>query len=70
MSKQTISATIDDDLLLRLDTIAQDYERKRSWLISKAIEFYLDELEDLEIAKERLDDERLTTSQLRKKIGL
>lgn len=66
MAIQNISATIDDGLLKRLDEVALLSERKRSWLIVKAIELYLEELEDLEVAQGRLKDERLTPAKLKK----
>ena len=68
MSKQNLSATIDHHLLKKLNHWSEQTERNRSWLISKAVENYLDELEDLEIARERLHDPRLTPAGLRKKI--
>jgi predicted DNA-binding protein len=70
MSKKAISATLDPDLLDRLDAIVEETERNRSWLISKAIESYLEELEDIKIAKERMSDDRLSSAELRKKVGL
>lgn len=70
MSKQNVSITLDSDILDRLDELTEETERKRSWLISKAIEVYLEELADLKVAKERLHNERLTPAQLRKEIGL
>lgn len=69
MAKLNISATIDGELLEKLNELAELTERKRSWLIAKAIESYLEELEDLGIAKERLNDERLTPTKLRKELG-
>lgn len=70
MPKQSVSATLDSELLERLDTLAEETERNRSWLISKAVEIYLEELEDLRTAKERLHDKRLTPAALRKEIGV
>jgi predicted DNA-binding protein len=70
MSKKNISATVSEDLLERLDAVAKETERNRSWLVSKAIEAYLEELEDLQIAKERLHEERLSPSEMRKKLGV
>jgi predicted DNA-binding protein len=65
MPTQNISATIEKTLLSKLDLLAGETERNRSWLIGKAIESYLDELEDLKIAKRRLKEPRLTTTQLK-----
>jgi predicted DNA-binding protein len=70
VSKVNISATVSEDLLERLDVVAKETERNRSWLVSKAIEAYLDELEDVRIAKERLHEERLSPSEMRKKLGV
>jgi predicted DNA-binding protein len=57
-------------LVDRLDALAEETERNRSWLIAKAIESYLEELEDIRIAQERLHEERLSPSEIRKKLGL
>ncbi len=70
MSKKNISATVSEDLLERLDALAKETERNRSWLVSKAIEAYLEELEDVRIAKQRLHEERLSPSEMRKKLGV
>ena len=70
MSKKNISTTVSEDLLERLDAVAKETERNRSWLVSKAIEAYLEELDDVRIAKERLHDERLSPSEMRKKLGV
>ena len=70
MPTQNISATIDKDLLAKLDEIVEETERNRSWLINKAVEAYLEDLEDLKIAKERLHEERLTPSALKKALGV
>ena len=70
MGKRTISATIDEKLFKRLNDLCDETERKRSWLIERSIETYLDELEDVKIAKERLNDERLSAASLKKAIGV
>ena len=69
MPTQSVSATLERDLLGRLDALAEETERNRSWLISKAVEVYLEELEDLRIAKERLHDERLRVPRRRGRKG-
>ena len=70
MSKQNISATLDVETLKKLDSLAEETERNRSWLITKAVEYYIEELEDLRTAKERLNEDRLTPSELRKEIDV
>jgi predicted DNA-binding protein len=58
------------DLIARLDALAKETERNRSWLIAKAIDSYLEELEDVRIARERLHEERLSPAEIRKKLGV
>ncbi|MBL7685049.1 MAG: ribbon-helix-helix protein, CopG family [Deltaproteobacteria bacterium] len=57
---QNISVNLDRGLLKKLDDLAEETERSRAWLLNKAVECYLEELEDLKVAKERLHDKRLS----------
>ena len=52
----SVSVRISDDLVKRLDELAKETERSRSFLIQKALEAYLDELADLQVALDRLRD--------------
>lgn len=66
MPTQNISATIEKKLLSKLDALAEETERNRSWIIGKAVESYLEDLEDLKIAKQRLEESRLSPSGIKK----
>ena len=65
MPTKNISATIDKKLLSQLDAVAEESERNRSWVIGQAIESYLEDLEDLKIAKKRLQEPRLSSTKLK-----
>lgn len=52
----SVSVRISDDLSKKLDELAKETERSRSFLIQKALEAYLEELADLQIALDRLND--------------
>lgn len=52
----TQSVRIPDDLASRLDEVAKATKRTKSSFIIEALERYLDEREDLEIALSRLRD--------------
>ena len=72
MSKP-ISIRISEDLAKRLDSIVRETERPRSYIIQKALESYLDDYADLQIALDRLHDttdEVVSGKELRKKLGL
>ena len=51
-----IEASIPDELIEALDAAAVKLDRSRSELVRFAIETYLDELKDFELAAERLSD--------------
>ena len=51
-----ISVRIPDELASRLSEIARETERPKSFHIQKALESYLNELADLQLAYDRLHD--------------
>lgn len=51
-----ISARLSEGLVLRMDEAAQRLSRSRADLVRQAIEYYLDDLEDLRLGLERLQD--------------
>ena len=63
MSK-AVSVRIPDELASRLSEIAKETERPKSFHIQKALEVYLAELADLQIALDRLQDTSDTTLAL------
>ena len=68
-----ISVRLPDDLAQRLDGIASETDRPRSYIIQKALETYLEDYGDLQIALDRLRDQAdpvITGKELRKKLGL
>jgi RHH-type rel operon transcriptional repressor/antitoxin RelB len=52
----SVSVRIPDKLAKELDSVVRITERSRSFLIQKALEFYLVEQADLQIAFDRLHD--------------
>ena len=51
-----VSVRLPDHLAAELAEVAHATERSRSFVIQKALEAYLDEQADLQIALERLND--------------
>ncbi|RPH99996.1 MAG: ribbon-helix-helix protein, CopG family [Calditrichaeota bacterium] len=73
MSSSTISLRLPDHLADELENIARETERSKSFHIQKAIEFYIQERADLQIAVDRLNDpaDAIVDNQtMRKKFGL
>ena len=69
--KKNISISLDEEQIKKIDELCRVSERTKSWLVKKAIDNYLEDVEDLEIALERsMSDEKeyLTEEQLRKRI--
>ena len=69
----SISVRLPRGLAEQVDNIARDTERSRSFIIQKALESYIEEYADLQIALDRLHDTAdtvVTTKELRKSLGL
>lgn len=52
----TVSVRITDTLAGELENVAKEAERPKSFIIQKAIEAYLEDYADLQIALDRLRD--------------
>lgn len=68
-----ISVRLPKQLAERLDGIAKETERSRSYLIQKALESYIEDYADLQIALDRLRDRTdrvISGKDLRKSLGL
>jgi len=72
MSK-AVSIRLPDELAEQLENVARDTERSRSFIVQRAIEFYLEDYADLQVALDRLRDksDRIVSSdELKKSLGL
>lgn len=72
MSK-ALSVRISDKLALKLSEIAKETERPKSFHVQKALEFYLSEIADLQVAYDRLHDTAdpvISVEEMRKELEL
>ena len=72
MMPTSISLRLPDNLDEQLEDIAEDIDRSKSYLIRKAIEQYLEEYADYQLALDRLndkDDEIISSKELRKRLA-
>ncbi|MGO9146135.1 MAG: ribbon-helix-helix protein, CopG family [Desulfomonilia bacterium] len=70
---RAISIRIPDKLAQELDVISKDTERPKSYHIQKALEAYLEERADLQVALDRLHDTTdavVSINDMRKKLGI
>jgi len=68
-----ISVRLPKDLAEQLDGIAKEIERPRSFIIQKALESYIEDFADLQIALDRLRDKSdavISGKELRKSLGI
>jgi RHH-type rel operon transcriptional repressor/antitoxin RelB len=68
-----VSVRLPKELAERLDGIAKETERTRSFIIQQALETYIEDYADLQIALDRLRnsrDEIISGKELRKALGL
>jgi RHH-type transcriptional regulator, rel operon repressor / antitoxin RelB len=68
-----ISIRLPEQLAIQLDTIAKETERPRSYIVQKALESYIDDYADLQVALDRLHDKTdptMSSKEMRKSLGL
>ncbi len=68
-----VSIRLSDELAKQLDGIAKETERPRSYIIQKALESYIEDYADLQIALDRLHDKTdpiISSKELKKSLAL
>ncbi|HVN80804.1 MAG TPA: ribbon-helix-helix domain-containing protein [Terriglobia bacterium] len=68
-----ISVRLPKILAEQLDSIAKETERPRSYIIQKALESYIEDYADIQIALDRLHDKTdpiVSGKELRKSLGI
>ncbi len=68
-----ISVRLPDKVAKALGQVAHDTERSRSFVVQKAVEGYLEEFADLQVAIDRLRDKAdpvISSKDMRKSLGL
>ena len=71
--RTAVSVRLPKELTEQLDNIARETERSRSFIIQKALESYIEDFADLQIALDRLHDKsdvEISAKELRKSLGL
>jgi predicted transcriptional regulator len=70
MAKRVLSATVDETLAERLDRLAAETSRKRSWFVNQALKEYFDALDDYETALKRKGGSTTTLANARQGLGI
>ena len=71
--RTAISVRLPNELSEQLESIAKETERPRSFIIQKALESYIEDYADLQVAFDRLHDKTdpiVSGKELRKSLGL
>lgn len=72
MSK-AVSIRLPDELAEQLESVARDADRSRSFIVQRAIESYLEDYADLQVALDRLrdkSDRTVSGDELKKSLDL
>lgn len=73
VASETLAIRITPELKERLESIAKSSRRSKAWVVNRALELYLEDLEDVEVADSRVmdtSDEILSVDDFRKQHGL
>jgi predicted DNA-binding protein len=69
---ETLTIRITPELKERLENVAKSSGRSKAWVVSMALQLYLEDVEDVEAADSRVmsaADEVLSVSEFRKRHG-
>jgi len=73
MMSTAISIRLPDVIAKKLSRVAEETDRSRSFVITKAVETYLDDTADFQVAIDRLrdtSDPLISSRDMRKSLGL
>ena len=70
MATKPISITVDEELADKLNKIAADTNRKKSYFVNQALREYFEEIEDYELALARRGGKSTPISKVKKTLGL
>ncbi|MCI0469681.1 MAG: ribbon-helix-helix domain-containing protein [Nitrospirae bacterium] len=68
-----LAVRLDEEIESRLEKLAKETHRPKSYYVREAVRLYLDEQEDYEIALSRLHDHSdkiISSIEMRKRLGL
>lgn len=68
-----LSVLIPKNITIQLDIIAKETDKTRSFVIQKALETYIEDYKDIQIALSRLHDEKdevISPQEMRASLGL
>lgn len=70
MPTKPISITIDEELAAKLDKIALETHRKKSYYVNQALKEYFGELEDYELSLQRIGGESVPLDTAKEELGI
>ena len=70
MAKKILSITVDEVLVEKLNRIAAETHRKKSYFVNQALKEYFEEIEDYVIALQRKGGESVSLSKAKEELGL
>ena len=68
-----ISVRLPDAVAKKLERVARETERSRSFVVTKAVEIYLDDFADLQVALDRFHDSAdpvVSSKEMRASLGI
>lgn len=70
MAVKIVSATIEEELAKKLETLAKETHRKKSYFVNQALKEYFEALEDLEVALSRKGGKSTPLYRAKKELGI
>jgi len=70
MAVKIVSATIEEELVKKLETLAKETHRKKSYFVNQALREYFEALKDFEVALSRKGGKSTPLNRAKKELGI
>ena len=70
MATKILSTTVDEKIIDKLNTLAKETHRKKSYYVNQALKEYFEEIKDYNIALSRKGEQSLTLKETKKQLGI
>ncbi len=70
MATKILSTTVDEEIIDKLNTLAKETHRKKSYYVNQALKEYFEEIKDYDIALSRKGGQSVTLKEAKKQLGI
>lgn len=70
MATKILSTTVEEEIIAKLNKLAKETHRKKSYYVNQALKEYFEEIEDYNIALSRKGGDTVSLKEAKKQLGV